>query len=93
MSSVEPLLSRGWDVLGWVVRVPRPVGILPPVNVRPLMPKLSWECRDNEHRACTGRTVSNEPCECECHNDPAPIRRKAYPSVNPPQKEKELVNA
>jgi hypothetical protein len=53
--------------------------------------KLSWECRDKEHKACSGRTIDDFPCECECHNDPAPVRARAYPSTNPPKKE--LVNA
>lgn len=53
--------------------------------------KLSWECRDKEHKACNGTyRETDQPCECECHQDPAPVRSRAYPSVNPPKKE--LVN-
>lgn len=53
---------------------------------------LSWECRDKEHKACNGRTVDDYACECECHQDPSFVAARAYPSVNPPQQEKELVN-
>ena len=57
------------------------------------MATLSWECRDDEHRACDGRTVLHEPCECDCHQDPAMVGAVALPSVQPPQREREPVPA